>query len=90
MIRYFSIFWDTIILVIKVNYKITTIYLIKKKYKLLFAANLKLHLYPQLFFLTIYFFIFGDKIIHVIKAKCEIKIIYVIKTTYTLMVVITV
>ena len=68
------------------KYKITKICLIKWKYKILFAANLKLHLYAQLLFLRTYSSFFWDTVICVIKAKYEIKQIYVIKAWYTLQV----
>ena len=69
LIPQFSIFWDTVIYVIKTKYKITKICLIKGKYKILFVANLKLHLYAQLLFLRTYFSFFGDTGICVIKTK---------------------
>ena len=84
LIPHFSIFWDAVVYVIKTKYKFTKIFLIKRKYKLLFVANLKLHLYAQLLFLTIFSPIFWDTVIRVIKAKYEINQIHVIKARYML------
>ena len=83
LIPQFSIFWDTVIYVIKMKYKITKICLIKGKYKILFVANLKLHLYAQLLFLRTYFSFYGDTVIRAIKTKYKINKIYVIKARYT-------
>ena len=48
-IPHFSIFWDTVIYVIKAKYKITKICHIKRKYNFLFA-NSKLYSSAQLLF----------------------------------------
>ena len=58
-IPHFSIFWNTVIYVIKVKYKITKICHIKRKHKFLFAANLKLCSYTQLLFLRTFFHFLG-------------------------------
>ena len=71
----------------KVKCKITKLCYIKGKYKLLFVANLKLHLYAQLLFLITYFSIFWDTVIRVIKAKYRFNKIYVIKARYKLLVI---
>ena len=57
MLLYFPCF-GIVIYVIKAKYKITKISLIKGKYKILFVANLKLHLYSQLLFLITHFSFF--------------------------------
>ena len=49
-IPHFSIFWDTVIYIIKAKYKITKICHIEKKHKFLFLGNLKLYSYAQLLF----------------------------------------